>query len=335
MRFLRCVLSVAAMSCATADIAAAASMLENFDYPYPVKRFDFTSQKQPLSMAYIDIAPEGQANGRTVVALHGKNFCAATWETSIGALAKAGYRVIAPDQIGFCKSSKPDRYQFGLHQLAANTHALLAHLGISKAVIMGHSMGGMIAFRYALMYPQETETLVTVNPLGFEDWKAEGVPIVTIDQLYEGELKQSAQSIKAYQLDTYYGGVWKPEYDRWVEMLAGMYDGEGKQAVAWNQALTSDMVFMQPVVYEFANIHVPTLLLVGALDNTAIGKNRAPDAVKKKIGNYKELAPLAASRIPGATLVMFPDLGHSPQVQAPQRFNEALIAGLEKAVAGR
>ena len=114
-----------------------------------------------------------------------------------------------------------------------------------------------------------------------------------------------------------------------------MYDGEGKQAVAWNQALTSDMVFMQPVLYEFPAINVPTLLLVGAQDNTAIGKNRAPDAVKKRIGNYKELAPLAASRIHGATLVMFPDLGHSPQVQAPDRFNEALIAGLEKAAAGR
>lgn len=335
MRFLRYFMSVAALTCATVGIAAAAPMLENFEYPYPVKRFDFMSQKQPLSMAYIDIAPEGQANGRTVVALHGKNFCAATWETTIVALTKAGYRVIAPDQIGFCKSSKPDRYQFGLHQLAANTHALLQQLGINKAVIMGHSMGGMLAFRYALMYPEETDTLVTVNPLGFEDWKAEGVPIVTVDQLYQGELKTSAQSIRAYQLDTYYAGVWKPEYDRWVDMLASMFDGEGKEAVAWDQALTSDMIFMQPVVYELGNIKVPTLLLIGALDNTAIGKNRASEEVRKRIGNYKELAPKIAARIPGASLVMFPDLGHAPQVSAPDRFNEALIAGLQKALMGR
>ena len=334
MHLLQRLLSVAALSCATADIASAGPMLENFDYPYPVKRFEFTSQKQPLSMAYVDIAPEGQANGHTVVALHGKNFCGATWEDTIRPLHDAGYRVVVPDQIGFCKSTKPDRYQFGLHQLAANTHALLQQLGIGKAVIMGHSMGGMLAFRYTLMYPQETETLVTVNPLGFEDWKAEGVPVTTIDQLYEGELKTTAQSIKAYQLDTYYAGVWKPEYDRWVEMLASMYEGDGKQAVAWNQALTSDMIFMQPVVYEFASIKVPTLLLVGALDNTAIGKNRA-EAVRKRIGNYKELAPQVAARIPGASLVVFPDLGHSPQVSAPDRFNEALIGGLQKALAGR
>jgi pimeloyl-ACP methyl ester carboxylesterase len=335
MPVFRYLTAVAALSCAVSGGLMAAPMLENFEYPYPVKRFEFTSQKQPLSMAYIDVAPEGQPNGRTVVALHGKNFCAATWESTIQALTRAGYRVIAPDQIGFCKSSKPERYQFGLHQLAANTNALLKQLGVSKAIIMGHSMGGMIAFRYALMYPQETETLVTVNPLGFEDWKAEGVPVVTVDQLFDTELKTSAQTIKAYQLDTYYNGQWKPEYDRWVNMLAGMYDGEGKQAVAWNQALTSDMVFMQPVVYEFANIKVPTLLFVGELDNTAIGKNRASEAVRKRIGNYKEMAPKIAAKIPDATLVTFPDLGHSPQVQAPDRFNEALLGGLNKALAGR
>lgn len=335
MPVLRCLTAAVVLACAVSGSVYAAPMLENFEYPYPVKRFEFTSQKQPLSMAYIDVAPEGQPNGRTVVAMHGKNFCAATWESTIKALSKAGYRVIAPDQIGFCKSSKPERYQFGLHQLAANTNALLKQLGVSKAIIMGHSMGGMIAFRYALMYPQETETLVTVNPLGFEDWKAEGVPVVTVDQLFDNELKTSAQSIKAYQLDTYYNGQWKPEYDRWVDMLAGMYDGEGKQAVAWNQALTSDMVFMQPVFYELANIKVPTLLFVGELDNTAIGKNRAPEAVRKRIGNYKEMAPKIAAKIPEATLVTFADLGHSPQVQAPERFNEALLVGLNKALAGR
>src|SRR5215213_7412992 len=112
MRLIRCLLSAAALSCAASGNLFAAPMLEDFEYPFPVQRFEFTSQKQPLSMAYLDVAPEGQPNGRTVVALHGKNFCAATWDLTIRALAKAGYRVIAPDQIGFCKSSKPERYQF-------------------------------------------------------------------------------------------------------------------------------------------------------------------------------------------------------------------------------
>src|SRR5262245_45939172 len=104
--------------------ALAEPMLADFAYPYPVQRYELQSQGQALAMAYMDIAP-AQPNGRTVVLLHGKNFCGATWEGVIPALREAGYRVVVPDQIGFCKSSKPEGYQFSLHQLAANTHALI------------------------------------------------------------------------------------------------------------------------------------------------------------------------------------------------------------------
>ncbi|MGA9547794.1 MAG: alpha/beta hydrolase, partial [Rhodomicrobium sp.] len=63
--------------------AFADPMLTDFKYPFEVKRFDFASQKLPLSMAYLDVAPQAAANGDTVVLLHGKNFCAATWEETI------------------------------------------------------------------------------------------------------------------------------------------------------------------------------------------------------------------------------------------------------------
>src|SRR3954467_5914080 len=80
--------------------------LEGFAYPWPVVLYRFRSQGQDLQMAYMDIKP-ARPNGRVAVLLHGKNFCAATWQATITGLADAGYRVIAPDQIGFCKSSKP------------------------------------------------------------------------------------------------------------------------------------------------------------------------------------------------------------------------------------
>ena len=150
-------------------------------------------------------------------------------------------------------------------------------------------MGGMLAMRYALMYPREMTGLVVVNPIGLEDWKAKGVPFVPVDQLYERELKTSFESIKRYQQSTYYGGEWKPEYDRWVNMLAGMYAGDGGKLVAWNQALTSDMVLSQPVIYEMDQIAVPTVLMIGQKDTTAIGKDRAPSEVAKTLGNYPEL----------------------------------------------
>ncbi|WP_414710791.1 alpha/beta fold hydrolase [Pseudoxanthomonas sp.] len=301
--------------------------LEGFEYPHPVKTFALDSQAQPLEMAYLDIAPT-TPNGRTVVLLHGKNFCAATWEAAITALTGAGYRVVVPDQIGFCKSSKPQRYQYSFGQLAANTQALLASLDIERAVIVGHSMGGMLAARYALQYPDATERLMLVNPIGLEDWKAEGVPWRSVDAWYAREQKTSFDSIRDYQRTVYYDGAWKPEYEQWVRMLGGMYAGEGREAVAWSQALTSDMVFTQPVVHEFPKIAVPTTLFIGQKDRTAIGKDLAPPEVAKRIGDYPALGRRAAAAIPKARLVEFADLGHSPQVEDPARFNAALLEAL-------
>ncbi|MFC3124100.1 alpha/beta fold hydrolase [Pseudoroseomonas globiformis] len=302
--------------------------LEGFEYPFPTADFTLTSQRQSLTMGYMDIRPE-QPNGRSIVLLHGKNFCGASWEQTIGALRDAGWRVVVPDQIGFCRSSKPDGYQFSLHQLAANTHALLTELGIRRAVVMGHSMGGMLAARYALMYPEETEGLVMVNPIGLEDWEAAGVPHQTVDQWFTAEQRTSPDSIRAYQRATYYAGTWEPRYERWVQMQAGMYAGPGRDRVLWNQAQASDMIFTQPVLYQFPTIRVPTLLLSGDKDNTAIGKAAAPRDLQPKLGDYPALAPRAAEAIPNSKLVRFEDLGHSPQIQDPERFHRTLLQELK------
>ncbi|WP_342636493.1 alpha/beta hydrolase [Methylobacterium nonmethylotrophicum] len=205
---------------------------------------------------------------------------------------------------------------------------MLAALGIRQATIVGHSMGGMLAARYALMFPDAVEQLVMVDPLGLEDWRQKGVPYQTIDAAYAAERKTSAASIKAYQLKFYYNGQWKPDYDRWVEMQAGLYAGPGAERVAWNQAQTSDMVFTQPVVHEFDRLRVPTVLMAGTKDRTAPGANRAAPALAETLGRYDRLGPEVAGRIKGARLVMFEGLGHSPQVEAPDRFHEALLREL-------
>ncbi|KAA6406000.1 alpha/beta hydrolase [Candidatus Tokpelaia sp.] len=301
--------------------------LEGFDYPAPVRHFRFSSQGQELEMAYLDYKP-ARPNGQNIILLHGKNFCAATWDTTSRLLVQHGYRVIAPDQIGFCKSAKPEHYQYSFQQLARNTRDLLENLGIHQAVFMGHSTGGMLAIRYALMYPDTVAKLVLVNPIGLEDWKAKGVPSISIDQWYERELKLSAAAIKKYEQATYYAGTWKPEYDIWVTMLAGLNNGSGKKIVAWNSALLYDMIYTQPVYYEFEQVRAPVLLLIGARDNTAIGKDLAPPDIRKKLGNYPVLAKAAAKRFPQALLHEFPDLGHAPQIQAPDIFHKALLQGL-------
>ncbi|AJB47404.1 alpha/beta hydrolase [Acinetobacter nosocomialis] len=303
--------------------------LEGFKYPYPLQYFNFSSQQQNLKMGYMDVQPK-KPNGQTVVVLHGKNFCGATWEETISFLTQNGYRVIAPDQIGFCTSSKPDHYQYSFQQLAENTHALLDKLGVKQPILLAHSTGGMLATRYALMYPKETKLLGMVNPIGLEDWKAKGVPYRSIDQWYQRELKVSAESIKAYELKTYYQGQWKPEYDKWVDMLAGLNAGNGHEKVAWNSALIYDMIFTQPVYYEFSHLKVPTVLYIGTGDTTAIGSDIAPPEVKQKIGQYSVLGKEAAKLIPNAELIEFAGMGHSPQMQNPKLFHEALIKTLKK-----
>jgi pimeloyl-ACP methyl ester carboxylesterase len=234
------------------------------------------------------------------------------------------------DQVGFCKSSKPESYQYTFQQLARNTRALLASLGIARTTLIAHSTGGMIAIRYALMYPEATEQLVLVDPIGLEDWKSKGVPSISVDDWYQRELKSNEDRIRQYEQTTYYAGTWKPSYEQWVQMLAGMYRGPGKEVVAWNSALLYDMIYTQPVVYELEHIAVPTLLMIGDKDNTAIGKDLAPPGIRAQLGNYPVLAKQAVAMIPGARLIEFPDLGHSPQIQSPDAFHRALLEGLQR-----
>ena len=302
--------------------------LQGFDYPYPVSHYTFASQGAQRDMAYMDVKPV-TPNGKVVVLLHGKNFCAASWAVTIAKFAQSGYRVIAPDQIGFCKSSKPEHYQFSFQQLAGNTHALLASLGIGKPIVIGHSTGGMLAVRYALMYADQVDRLVLVSPIGLEDWKAKGVPWQSVDQWFEQERKTTADSVRAYETSTYYASQWKPEYEKWVQMYAGMFGGPGRDAVAWDSALLYDMIYTQPVFYELGNIAVPTLLISGDKDNTAIGKQFATPQVQATLGHYDVLAREAAAKIPHATLVTFPELGHASWMQDPDRFQKALFDWLD------
>ncbi|MET0624758.1 MAG: alpha/beta hydrolase [Pyrinomonadaceae bacterium] len=297
--------------------------LTEYRYPHPVGFHEFDTQGQRLRMAYMDVAAP-RPNGRTVVLLHGKNFSGAYWATTIKALTEAGYRVVAPDQIGFGKSSKPASYQFTFQTLASNTRALLDSLRVERFAVVGHSMGGMLAARMALMYPERIERLALVNPIGLEDWKLVA-PYRTVEENFAQEMRATPESIKEYQRLNYFGGEWKPEYDALVEILAGWTRHPDYRRVAWNAALTSDMIFTQPVVYEFGQIKTPTLLVIGQRDRTAVGKDRVPKEVAATLGDYPALGRAAARRIPGARLVEIPEAGHIPQVDAFAKYARALL----------
>jgi len=302
--------------------------LEKLKYPFPVKEILVKTQGQNLTMAYMDLQPKSP-NGKTVLLLHGKNFVAMYWEQTANDLAKAGYRVIMPDQIGFGKSSKPGNIQYTFQLLAQNTKAVLDELKISKTSILGHSMGGMLATRFALMYPETVEKLILENPIGLEDWKTV-VPYQSVDDWYQTELAQNYDKMKAYQLQFYYGGQWKPEYDKWIAAPAGWTLNKDYPVIAKSSALTYDMIFTQPVVYEFENIKVPTLLIIGQRDRAALGKGKAPKEVQDTLGNYPSLGKATEKKIMHSELVALDNVGHLPHIEAYDRFINPLLAFLNK-----
>jgi len=314
-----------------ADKAAPAQFdarLSLYAYPYAVKTFAFESQRQVLEMAYMDVAPAGEANGKTVLLMHGKNFSGASWARTIDALSKRGYRVVVPDQIGFGKSAKPTRYQFTFQALARNTAALLDAIGVHKAAVVGHSMGGMLATRFVLMYPDRTDKLVLVNPIGLEDWKRK-VPYVDVQAWYRNELRQTPDGVREYMKANYFDGKWKPEYDKLADIQMGWSESADREQLAWVSALTYDMVFTQPVLYEFGQVAAPTLLIVGLRDRTALGKNLVAPEVARTMGLYESLGRAAAKAFPDSRLVELEGIGHIPQFEAWDGYIEALAGFLD------
>ena len=305
--------------------------LTGYRYPRPVQFYEFTSQGQNLRMAY-ELAEPEKSNGHTVLLLHGKNFSAAYWEPTIRELLKAGFRVVAPDQIGFGKSSKPHTYEFTFQALAENTRSLLDHIPVDRVEVVGHSMGGMLATRFSLMFPERVEKLALVDPIGLEDWKTV-VPYRTVDQNYAAELKATRETIREYERTSYFGGEWKPEYDPLIEIPAGWTKDPDWPIVAWDSALTSDMIFTQPVLYEFPLLRMKTLLIIGQKDRTAVGKAFAPESVRAQLGNYPALGKKTARAIPDCQLVEIPSAGHLPQIEAFDQYIGALVNFLSSPVA--
>jgi pimeloyl-ACP methyl ester carboxylesterase len=302
--------------------------LENYKYPFPVRSVTINSQKQELQMAYMDVKPE-KPNGKVVMLLHGKNFNGAYWRQTAEALTKAGYRVIIPDQIGFGKSSKPLNYQYSFQDLAKNTKQILDGLNITKLCVLGHSMGGMVATRFVLMYPEMIEKFILLNPIGLEDYKLK-VPYQPLDAAYQKELKQTYESLKKYQQTNYYDGQWKPAYEEWLAPLAGWTLNKDYPVIAWNSALTSDMIMTQPVVYEFEKVKAPTLLIIGQRDRTAIGKDMAPKELQATMGNYPELGRQTQAKIAGSKLVPIEGIGHLPHIEAFDSFIKPLLDFLKE-----
>lgn len=307
---------------ARADEPASLSIsLEGYAYPYKVDFLPLTIEGQDLRMAYMDVRPQGKENGKTVLLLHGKNFFGAYWKETIRLLTANGYRVVVPDQIGFGKSSKPNIH-YSFHLMAANTKKLLDSLGIKETVVVGHSMGGMVATRFALMYPETVTKLVLENPIGLEDYRPI-VPYASLDELYKNELNAGDEAIRAYHKG--YFIHWKPEFGEYADVAIRWKRSGEYPRQAMSSALTYQMIYEQPVCLEFGGIKAKTLLIIGQSDRTVVGKARAKKEMLPLAGRYPELGRRTAKLIAGSELVEIPEVGHIPHMEAPERFHQALL----------
>ncbi len=294
--------------------------LSTWPYPYPTKEFKTTLQGQSASMVYMDVPGMGKQKG-VVVLFHGKNFSSDYWVPTIQGLTAAGYRVIAPDQIGFGKSTKPDvAYHFD--DLARNTQVLLKSLGINKASVVANSMGGMVGIRFARLYPRTVQKLVLENPLGLEDYSKD-IPPQTNDNLLKLEMAQTETSYRLF-LQSYFP-VWQPSFEQFIEVYVRVQKGSDYPAYARTSVLTYQMIAEKPVVGDLPNLKMPVLLVIGQKDRTVFGRRFAPPETVKSLGNFPELGKKAAQVIPNAKLVPLENVGHIPHIEVPDIFVQTVV----------
>ena len=305
------------------DYAASAPVgvaLEGWDYPYPVHTLQFELEGQLVRMAYMDVKPS-TPNGETVLLFHGKNFGSDYWANTIRVLSEKGYRVVAPDQIGFGRSAKPEmRYTFEM--LSANTIKLLDALQVPRTAVIANSMGGMLAVHFVRRHRDRVTRLVLENPLGLEDYRA-SIPPQTTANLVKLEMAQTAETYRAF-VKSYFPN-WKPEYERFVELFARVQKSAEYPRFAHVSALTYQMIYDGPIRDELSKIGVPTLLAIGQQDRTVFGRRFAPPESVKSLGNFPQLGKTAHTEIAGSKLVEFAGVGHVPHLEVPDRFHAEVV----------
>jgi pimeloyl-ACP methyl ester carboxylesterase len=259
---------------------------------------------------FLEIAPgltvhlrdEGPAEAPVLVLLHGSNASLHTWEPWVARLS-ADHRVISLDLPGHGLTGASPTRDYSAAANVAAVDAVVRAKGVSRFTLAGNSMGGGIAWRYALAHPDKLEGLILVDaagappkgktdlPIGFRLARMPVVrdvmTVVTPRSMIERSLKQSVsvQSI-----------VTPAAIDRYWELLR--HPGN-RQATVDRFGMTRDPVTKAT----FAAIRVPTLIIWGAEDKLI------------PVDNARWLA----AAIPGSRTVIYPSIGHIPMEETPDR----------------
>ena len=297
--------------------------LEGLSYPQPVRFLPLTRDGEPQRLAYMDVRPPGQANGRAVLLLHGRNFPASYWESVIQALTQAGFRAVVPDQLGFGKSSKPVG-AFTFDRMAADTVALLDALDLRRVDVVAHSMGGMLGVRLARNAPDRINSLLLEAPIGLEDYRF-SVPPVPNETLLKREGELTAPAYRRQLMTTYALSLPESAIEPFVQVRERV-KGAGEYP-RWLQSFVNSytMIWGQPVVHEIPLVRAPTLFVMGGDDRNAPGKPFAPPELAAKMGDNADHARALAARMPDGKAVVFDHVGHLVHMEATERFTATML----------
>ncbi len=305
------------------DVKPGSITCDECPYPYPSKYLDISVYSQDVRISYMDVAPSGTPNSHTVMLLHGNNFGGFYFKAIIDGLTAAGFRVIVPDQIGYGKSSKPIA-PYNFNSQARNTWLILQVEQIDKVMVVGHSMGGMLAARFTTQYPRSVERLVVYNPIGLSDGRYTR-PMPPIDEVYERILKTDYQSTRT-SLSRYVAHdpqAWNDEFETYTRIRYSWTLSADWPRLAMVQAIISQMLYGDPVVYDWAHIQVPTLAFGGA-----------EDLLLGPAATFQERMNVLANTVPNGNgrVLLLPGLGHVPHLEAPDTVVPPLVDFLEEGV---
>ncbi|MDW5441706.1 alpha/beta fold hydrolase [Polaromonas sp. SM01] len=238
--------------------------------------------------------------------LHGVGGGKEAWAHNQAALADQGFKTIAWDMPGY--GASPAVQPCSNAMLAGALKTLIEHIGAQRNVLLGHSMGGMIAQEFAALYRTLVHGLVlhSTSPAFGKpggDWQ---------QQFLQSRFAPLDQGLGMAGLaETLVPGMFAPEADpaRMSEARSLMAQ---VPAEAYRAALSAIVSFNR--LSELGQIAVPTLCLAGELD-----LNAPPTVVEKM-----------ASRIAGADYLCLPGVGHIANIEQPALFNRAVLTFLKQ-----
>ena len=263
------------------------------------------------------VQEKGPANGIPVVLFHGSVAWSEFWRRTIDTLATAGFRVIALDMPPFGFSDRPGGY--ARCDQAARVNDVLRNLRTTGAIIVGHSVGSGAATEFVMRYPKGARALVLIDPaLGLMSppsdisplfrpkWVREILVSLTItNPLATKPLLRSMIARKDRAL---------PEYIEVLQKPWGLRGSTADFADWLNDFLGSERTALSADRQSYQNLRIPVALLWGDQDS----------------GTPLDQARDLQTLLPQATLTLLPGLGHIPQIEDPDAFNDALLKALGK-----